>query len=377
MKNKTNALVVSLLGVALYGCGNRGAGVAFDAPSASLIVLSATPSALVATASNVATNVFNYVPFCTSNCTGAQSDYLGHLSNFVFKEAAAGLVEAPAYYLYWIDKAEDRLAEIKTRLGDADSTDTSACYNAESTAVNFSFPIGAQTLTLPMKFKCYSDITGPDGGTGKFLFGKDDNYFYMTDIYKDAGAGTTANAGQRIVFTRVSADGVDTDVWFLGDRYITGSGSYTGEMYNAQRVYANKTTKAFYWNKVEDPRSGGSGRDSIYAQSNGTDIYLEALYDSSYSLPDGTAKTATAVPGMGVGAGLCVSAANINTAGADCSGIDSNSIPERVGLTSPMHFHTWLGTTETATVTTEDDAFNAALDVIYNTDFAAAGVGKF
>lgn len=366
------------------GCANStntATGSGFGAPSIGAIVDSATPSNLKSTTT---TSYFlekflgiNSAIASSATCTAAGSvssgcgtaeNFLEFLRSEVFQKVTGGSVAATLYYRYWVDVLDTAMTQTDTRVK---SNSTSACLSQTPVSVDFTFNVSGADVTVTSKLQCWETQTGTGATTQNMAFGKDSSNFYL--VYRTNDNATTAGSGIRIVLAKAALDGTTADIWFLGASYQTPmGGGATQRRGNLQRVMANKTTKAFTFNTVEeDDTAKGYLFGSFFANTDGTNLYMEAAYGGGSAITD--------VTGMTRAAPYCAALSAITTpiAASNCATINAANLPSGFGLTAPMtNSSTGSATLWQANDTTEA-AFEAAVDTIVAKDYTAAGVGVF
>jgi hypothetical protein len=383
--NSFHSIVLLIFASTLtLGCGNTtsSGGSGFGAPNIGAIVDSATPSNLKSTTTTASYFLerllgINSAVASSATCTaagnvstgcGTAENYLEFLRSEVFQKVTGGSVAATLYYRYWVDVLDTAMTETDKRVK---SNNSAACLSQSPVSVDFKFNVSGADVTVTSKLQCWETQTGTGTTTQNMAFGKDSTHFYL--VYRTNDNATTAGSGIRIVIAKAALDGTTADIWFLGASYQSPmGGGATERRGNVQRVLANKTTKAFTFNTVEeDDTAKGYLFGSFFANTDGTNLYLEAAYGAGGAIND--------VTGMTRAAPYCAALSAITTplAASTCTTINAANVPSGFGLTAPMtNSSTGSATLWQASDTTEA-AFEAAVDAIIAKDYTAAGVGVF
>lgn len=376
-----STLVISSL---ISGCSKDKSGTRFGAPNIAAIVDASVPNALkTSSASN--NKLWNRLgpisaayaapATCTSKNGGGGSststcstaaDYISFVRDEVFQKVSG--VAAPQYYRYWVDVLDTAMSETDGRI--ASNDEAPACLSQTPVDVAFSFNINGQAVTVTEKLQCWEQQTAPGAATQNMAFGKDSDHFYL--VYRTDDNALTSGSGERYLIAKASADGNSAEIWFVGASCQTGGGCSSRSQFNvnAQRVLANKTSGAFTFNSVEYLTTAQNMIfGDFFANSNGTNIYLEAAFGSGGSMTDVSGMTSA-----GNGASNCVLASTLATAAStDCASIGRSGMPSNFGLTAPMRNRAPLWQADD----TARGNFLTALQAISDIDYSAQGVGKF
>lgn len=317
---------VLILGFSLQSCKKKedsASGASFGAPSVSTILEAAAPDGLVASTSTLA-----IVDDCSSYTSSGSNNHL--LDNFLSFMKCASFREnsnfaGPTYYRYWVDKLDETLSSIDTRFSSA--TTAPACLTSTAVSKTFEFTVdhaGAlstpETVQYPMKFNCYE--TDTDDGYN-MAFGKDDDYYYVANF-------TTSDSGNTkiLVLSRVTVDGNEADLWFLGTSSQSGVSVPSwanGKTAVANRVMANKSTGAFTYSIAEIPL--GMTQQSNFIRSNGDVFYFKAQTADGQSVQDVVDGSATE---------FCRNADTLAAADStsECTSAALNTVPAGFGIST-------------------------------------------
>ena len=386
MKLKSTLTLSTLIVSALIsGCSKDSGGASsFGAPNIGAIVDAAIPTALktssasrnrlwdrlsaVPSAHAAQSTCTSKNPASSSSCSTA-AHFVEYLRDEVFQKITG--VAGTQYYRYWIDVLDTAMSETDGRITGSESAP--ACVEQTPVEVAFTFNINTETVTVRQKLQCWEQQTAPGSATQNMAFGKDSENVYL--VYRTDDNALTNGSGERYVIAKASVDGNQAEIWFVGAScQKAGGASCSGRSefkVNAQRVLANKSTGSFTFNTVEDETvANGMLFGDFYANSNGTNIYLEAAFGNG-SLTDVSGMTSA-----GNGASNCLVASTLSaTSAATCNTIGrSGGMPSNFGLTAPMrnkHSTVWQADA------TARGAFLTALDTISGIDYTAQGVGKF
>jgi hypothetical protein len=365
----------------LTGCSKEsGSGANFGAPNIGAIVNASVTSSLKGTsayrtkdriesligmssAQASSATCTSASPSNTSGCSTA-SNYVEFVKSEVFQKITG--VAAPQYYRYWVDVLDSAMAETNTRL--AETSSAPACIDQAPAAVNFTFRVNGQVVTVTQKLQCWEQQTTPGAATQNMAFGKDSEYFYL--VYRTNDNALTPGSGERYLLAKASADGNLAEIWFVGVSCQGTCSSRNDFKGNAQRVLANKSTGNFTFNSVEDSSVARNMTfGDFYGNTDGTNLYIEAAFGYGGTLTDVSGMTSSG------SASNCVKVSDLTSLGSDCSPTlgRGDGMPSNFGLTAPMRNQ---GTAWLADSTAKTN-YLADLLAISSIDYTAQGVGKF
>jgi hypothetical protein len=366
----TPAALITAIGL-MTSCGDDKKKKTFDfgAPKIAQIVDATAPTGLKGSSANLA-----LAPDCgsfnpNSPATGGwqlMDNYLSYLTCATFRKNAN--VEGPAYFRYWVDVLDQAMTETNNRLaGAADSLP--ACVTADPVVKTFTFRVekssGTDTVNMDMKLNCFENQVG-GSGSQVMAFGKDATHFYLMYLTKDADTLGTTGQGHRIVMAKADVAGNEADIWFIGNSYQGGQSVVPADKIStvANRVMANKTTGAFTYAIAESVI--GLTKQSNFIRSDGTNFYFKG----QTSLPSngGTTSVQDIVDGNGANE-FCFGASDLSTKTlATCQTTNLDDVPTDFGMSEAPR--------SKANVNFFSE-LKADVTSILNTDFAAAGIGRF